>query len=257
MEDWICAVCFGYHGEFRNSCKYCGMSRDGKNQEQRFEKDYYLVMDFEANCSNENTRDHEIIEFPAVLINARTGETVAEFQQYVKMISHKQLSTFIKSLTHITDEQVKNGSDWQACLDSFEEWCYKNGITCDNTTVVTCGNWDLETMLHNQLNITKTKLSKFLNDLFGCWTDVKVYFIRYTKKKAHGMAGMLNQLNIELSGHHHSGIDDSRNTAKICHELTKMGADVTTPTKIRTQTFWYPDHRLSWKINKVGFIVKC
>lgn len=73
-------------------------------------------------------------------------------------------------------------------------------------------------MLPNQLMIDKIKLGKFLNDLFGCWTDIKVPFKMCTGTKARGMAGMLNYLNLELTGHHHSGIDDCRNTVKICNK---------------------------------------
>ncbi len=59
-----------------------------------------------------------------------------------------------------------------------------------------------------------------------------------------GMDQMLDELGLELVGHHHSGIDDSRNIAKICHELMKLATDVTVPTKIRERRFWYPEHKL-------------
>jgi ERI1 exoribonuclease 3 len=42
-------------------------------------------------------------------------------------------------------------------------------------------------------------------------------------KKAPGMAGMLPALNLKLEGKHHSGIDDSKNIAKIALELLKRG----------------------------------
>lgn len=74
--------------------------------EGKLNKEFYLVMDFEANCSGDNTRDHEIIEFPAVLVKSATGDVVDEFHSFVNLVKHKQLSDFIKELTHITDEQV-------------------------------------------------------------------------------------------------------------------------------------------------------
>ena len=39
------------------------------------------------------------------------------------------------------------------------------------------------------------------------------------------MDGMLKDLNLELTGRHHSGIDDSRNIAKIAMTLMKGGLE--------------------------------
>ena len=43
--------------------------------------DFYIVIDFEATCEKENPKDyqHEIIEFPAVLVDAETLEVVKPF----------------------------------------------------------------------------------------------------------------------------------------------------------------------------------
>jgi len=237
--DWLCPICLTMQFSSRDACRDCGISKDfaldnvKKDSKPKLNKDYFLVLDFEANCSNDNTRDHEIIEFPAVLVNAKDGTTIAEFRSFVKMVNHKKLSAFIKDLTHITDEQVANGLEWIACLVEFEKWCHVNNVTPANTTMVTCGDWDLKTMLKNQLILTKTKLSPFLEELFGCWTNAKVPYVEYTKTKAKGMGGMLEHFGLELTGHHHSGIDDCRNIVKICNELVKLGCDITTPTTVR------------------------
>ena len=42
-------------------------------------------------------------------------------------------------------------------------------------------------------------------------------------RKAPGMAGMLAALGLPLVGHHHLGIDDSRNIASIVGELARRG----------------------------------
>lgn len=34
-------------------------------------KPFYLVIDFEANCSEKDSKDHEVIEFPAVLVDTK------------------------------------------------------------------------------------------------------------------------------------------------------------------------------------------
>lgn len=229
---------------------------NGENYKAHHSKPYYMVLDFEANCSGQDIKDHEIIEFPAILVNAVTMETISEFRYFVRVSSGKKLSNFIKQLTHITQDQVDKGLTFFECLQKFEQWCKSNNVSWANTTIITVGDWDLKIMLHNQLGMTKIKLGKYLNDLFGCWTNIKVPFSIYTKTKAKGMAGMMAYLNLELEGHQHSGIDDCRNTVKICNELIKMGCDVTKPTQFRHIKFWYYEHKLPYKFNE-NSIVKC
>lgn len=55
--------------------------------------------------------------------------------------------------------------------------------------MITVGNWDLQAMLHSQLQMAKLKLSTFLNNLFGCWTNIKIPFSEFTGAKAMGCLG--------------------------------------------------------------------
>lgn len=53
-------------------------------QEKRMnEVHFYCVIDFEGTCEEENPKDyiHEIIEFPAVLVDATTLEVVSEISR--------------------------------------------------------------------------------------------------------------------------------------------------------------------------------
>ena len=223
-------------------------------------KQYYCVIDFEANCTGSNVRDHEIIEFPAVLIEANTGDVVAEFRRFVRTIKTGKVSKFINDLTHITDDDLNGpiSCTWWECVILFQEWCDDNEITEHNTTVVTCGDWDLKTMFTRQLLITKTQPSEFLVKFFGAWNNVKHTFKRaFNRRRAPGMAGMLAELNITLVGHHHSGIDDCRNIAKICHALTLRGEDSTMPNRIIEENYWYCiGHQLPYRRTKKGVILQ-
>lgn len=56
---------------------------------------FYCVIDFEGTCEEENPKDyiHEIIEFPAVLVDATTLEVVSEIsrgteQQLLFLVNH-------------------------------------------------------------------------------------------------------------------------------------------------------------------------
>lgn len=224
-DDWFCSKCKIDCSAKISKCYKCGLPKIDYtniiNNSDIPTKKYYIVLDFEANCSGPNKRDHEIIEFPAVLVERESGKTISEFR--------KKLSEFIKELTHITDEQVGTGLYWQACLDEFEKWCKENQVSSENTTVITCGDWDL-----------KTKLSSYLNALFKNWSNIKISFSSsFGYRKLYGMSIMLDELGLKLEGHHHSGIDDCRNIAKICHELTKRGTDVTQITSSRDSKLWY------------------
>ena len=56
-------------------------------QEKRMnEVHFYCVIDFEGTCEEENPKDyiHEIIEFPAVLVDATTREVVSEISRGIE-----------------------------------------------------------------------------------------------------------------------------------------------------------------------------
>ena len=59
-------------------------------QEKRMtEVHFYCVIDFQGTCEKENPKDyiHEIIEFPAVLVDATTLEVVSEFSRDTEQLS--------------------------------------------------------------------------------------------------------------------------------------------------------------------------
>jgi inhibitor of KinA sporulation pathway (predicted exonuclease) len=223
-------------------------------------KPFYLVLDFEANCSSNGTRDHEIIEFPAVLINAHTGQTLDEFQQFVRTVYTGKISAFVEDLTGITNQQIlDHGIAWFTALERFDAWCQQHGLSGENTTIVTCGDWDLKTMLPRQLMLTKTKLTPRLESLFGCWHNVKIEYRNVNKyRRQMGMANMLMNMKLELVGRHHSGIDDCRNIARICVELKKRkGSDVTRPNRMCRTNWWYlANEQMPYRRTKRGRIVR-
>ena len=58
------------------------------------------------------------------------------------------------------------------------------------------------------------------------WINIKTYFSSIVGKKGHGMKYMLEELGLTLDGRHHSGIDDSKNIAKILKELARRDANL-------------------------------
>lgn len=195
---------------------------------------YYLVIDFEATCSESNAKDHEIIEFPALLVNTRTGDIISEFRHFVKPLTHTKISDFIKNLTHITDDDIKTGLTWEECLKEFEAWCKSYGVTSDNTTIVTCGDWDFLTMFIKQNRAANIDIyqNKYLYNLTSQWSNLKIHYKIHTNTYSQiDLPDMLHYFNLELIGHHHSGIDDCKNIQKICHEMILLNIDITETTR--------------------------
>ena len=203
--------------------------------------DYMLVLDFEATCdgdvgalrrgerSNRPWPSQEIIEFPTVLIDARTMSVVDEFQSYVMPLRNPQLSSFCTDLTGIQQEWVDSAPAFADVLRRHTAWLQQHGLGAEGAdgrsmAFVTCGDWDLKTMLPAQLALERDHR---VPQHFRQWININRIYSQCRlpagAEKASGMAGMLRGLGLSLDGRHHSGIDDCRNIAKIVCALAEIG----------------------------------
>ena len=190
--------------------------------------DYFLVLDFEG----VNNKYHggpdimEIIEFPVLKVNAQTLETESIFHSYVQPTIHTQLNPVCTEITGITQAMVSGQPTLPEVLKLLDNWMkaerlLEKGVT---TCFVTCGDWDLKTGLPTQCKYQKIDYPEYLRK----WVNIKDIFMELTGTKGFSMKTMLKDLHLELEGRHHSGIDDSKNIAKILKTLA--GKD---PTKLR------------------------
>ncbi|XP_066566953.1 3'-5' exoribonuclease 1 isoform X2 [Amia ocellicauda] len=164
--------------------------------------DYICVVDFEATCEESNPPDylHEIIEFPMVLINTRTLEMEDTFQAYVKPEIHPDLSDFCVQLTGITQETVDKADTFPDVLQKVVVWLQERELgTKYKYAVLTDGSWDMSKFLNIQCRVprTQTKLSS-----------------------------MLEKLGMKYEGRPHSGLDDSRNIARIALRMLQDGCQL-------------------------------
>lgn len=177
---------------------------------------FLAVLDFEATCW-ENSNEHEIIEFPTIIVDIKNQEIVDRFECFVKPSYDPKLSEFCKNLTGITQEQVDGGVSLSEALKMHQKFMSKY----HNSVFVTCGDWDLKTMLpkdawNNHLNVP---------NMYSKWINVKRVFSDVFKcDRAPAMPGMLSKLGLKLEGRHHRGIDDCVNIARISIALMKKGA---------------------------------
>ncbi|KAJ3166010.1 hypothetical protein HK101_012013 [Irineochytrium annulatum] len=195
---------------------------------------YIAVLDFEATCNSvDGKKDHsfgplEIIEFPTVLIDTTLPgfPVVAEFREYVKPVKNRVLTEFCTGLTGITQDQVDAADPFPQVLQRYSQFVTDHGLTTENCLVVTCGDWDLKTMLPAQMRILAAG-AVAAPELLSRWNNVKKSFSRHMGASSQdmkaGMAGMLRMMGLELEGRHHSGLDDCRNISKIVRQMLEEG----------------------------------
>ncbi|CAD5124542.1 DgyrCDS12820 [Dimorphilus gyrociliatus] len=213
-------------------CSLKGRSNLRVCSRQKFS--YFVVIDFESTCwKEEKSIVQEIIEFPAVLINSSTGKVESEFHYYVQPQEHPILSDFCKELTGITQAQVERGIPLRLCLDLFCKWMRKmseeKGFVFDNRlgkkacAFITWSDWDLSVCLHNECKRKQIRKPIELNS----WIDLRRVFKRFYGKTPAGLEGGLKYVGLEFQGRQHSGLEDSRNTAKLAYKLICDGCVLT------------------------------
>ncbi|XP_070562485.1 ERI1 exoribonuclease 3-like isoform X2 [Ptychodera flava] len=184
--------------------------------------DFFLVLDFEATCdSATKIVPQEIIEFPVLKINGKTFETETEFHTYVQPTANPRLTPFCTELTGITQDKVDGKPTLQETMKIFEKWMEEQGFLDGRCSFVfvTCGDWDLKTMLPGQCSHFRIHLPQY----FKTWINIKRPFSSACGRSKLGMMGMLRELKLTHHGRHHSGIDDCRNIANILKALAERG----------------------------------
>uniref|UniRef100_A0A8C6Y201 ERI1 exoribonuclease 2 n=1 Tax=Naja naja TaxID=35670 RepID=A0A8C6Y201_NAJNA len=194
--------------------------------------DYLIIIDFESTCWKDIRRCQEIIEFPAVLLNTSNGEIEAEFHMYVQPQEHPTLSEFCMELTGIKQHQVDEGVPLHISLSQFSKWIYKIqkeknivfGSTCAAPeeklcAFVTWSDWDLGICLHYECKRKQLRKPNILNS----WIDLRATYKSFYSRKPQGLNGALKDVGITFEGREHSGLDDSRNTARLAWKMIRDG----------------------------------
>ncbi|XP_068177804.1 ERI1 exoribonuclease 2 [Antennarius striatus] len=227
---------------------------------------YLIVIDFESTCWREkNNYSHEIIEFPAVLLNTSTGEVESEFHTYVQPQEHPILSGFCTELTGITQMQVEAGIPLQICLSRFNRWLQNLQLSLGLVfptkqqksseppasqklcTFLTWSDWDLGVCLLYECK--RKQLHK--PDVLNSWIDLRSSYRLFYNRKPKGLNGALQDLGIQFAGREHSGLDDSRNTAQLAARMMRDGCVLkTTQSLVRTPLMVKPINRNSTEHNR-------
>jgi ribA/ribD-fused uncharacterized protein len=183
--------------------------------------DIFAVLDFEATCDNGRWEVQEVIEIPLVLVDGASGLKLAEFRTYVRPHHRPQLTAFCTQLTGIQQNTVDEAPSFSKAFAQVQEWLDSElvRLKVTNCIFVTCGDWDLRSMLPQQCSLS----GQHVPGRFRRWLNIKKLFEKVMERPGQGMASMLAVLGLKLQGHHHSGLDDSRNIARILQTLLERG----------------------------------
>jgi inhibitor of KinA sporulation pathway (predicted exonuclease) len=179
----------------------------------RISQNYYLIVDVEATCANDNTiprHEMEIIEIGAVMQNANTFEIESEFQAFVRPVRHPQLTEFCRTLTGITQADVAAAPSFASAIDAMKQWmdAYPESLFCS------WGDYDRKQFIQDcdYHRVTYPFQPGHMN--------LKAEFSRATgRKKLPGITQALRFFNMNFDGSHHRGLDDAKNIARLVRRV--------------------------------------
>jgi len=189
---------------------------------------HFLVLDFEATCVEGATiQPQEVIEFPCLLVRAADMVVEDQFHEYVRPVAHPTLSPFCTQLTGITQEMVQDRSAFPEVLGRFVGWYQGLGLSPATAAFLTCGQWDLATMLPNQCTYSGLAIPPMLDvSTSGQFVNIKLTFQAAMGRYAKGIKDMQTHLGLAFQGRLHSGIDDCRNILLVARELHARGVTI-------------------------------
>ncbi|XP_029018656.1 3'-5' exoribonuclease 1 [Betta splendens] len=189
--------------------------------------DYICVVDFEATCEEDNPSGflHEIIEFPMVLISTHTLEIVDTFREYVKPELNPQLSDFCVNLTGIKQKMVDEADPFPEVLQKVVAWLQERELgTKYKYAFLTDGAWDMSKFLKIQCRISRIRYPHFAKK----WINIRKSYGNFYKvpRAQTKLSTMLEKLGLQYEGRPHSGLDDSRNIARIALRMLQDGCQL-------------------------------
>ncbi|KAI9064213.1 hypothetical protein FKP32DRAFT_1611313 [Trametes sanguinea] len=230
--------------------------------------DAFLVLDVEATCVAGAGFDYpnEIIEWPVVLLRwkdkdikgkARELEVVDEFRSFVRPTWRPQLSQFCSALTGITQEQVDGAPSFPEVLDQFRRFLEKHELIDPETgrrltrfCFCTDGPHDIRDFvipIPSWLTWDIVDVRRLVGEWHAFSTPDPdgganrrpVGAFPLPRRVSLSIPRQLHALGLEpFEGRQHSGIDDTRNIARLVIELARRGWKLEPNTPINPNRRW-------------------
>eukprot|EP00466_Bigelowiella_natans_P019463 jgi/Bigna1/84546/fgenesh1_pg.153_\ len=180
-----------------------------------------------------------------VLLRARLRGNMRRIplQIFVKPRDKPHLSDFCTRLTGISQQQVDAGISLTAALHKihgflashglvegkYEDHCLKPGQYHSDTgswqykfAFLTDGPWDLWRFLNPECQRKHIRKAGY----YDMWVNVRYLFCEYHEIHRANIASMLQHYKLEFQGAPHSGLDDSKNIARIAKPPTVSLRDI-------------------------------
>lgn len=176
----------------------------------------YIIIDFEWNGSYSTLTKgyfNELIEIGAVRMNEKLNVTDT-FRAFIHPVHHKRLTSRVKKLTNITNDQVRAGRGFCEVYSEFSDWVGEN----DNC-FISWGTGDMLVLLENLeyygLTHTLSMIKHFCDAQEICQTVLNA-----DKSHQLGLSAVAEQLGISCEGKDmHRALDDSMVTAECLRRL--------------------------------------
>jgi len=221
--------------------------------------DFFLVLDIEGTCEEGHTFDYpnEIIEWPICLLGWKDKdqgilEIIDEFRSFVKPTWKPQLTEFCTNLTGITQDKIDAAPTFTQAMESMNKFLISHHLINPDTgerLVPFCwctdGPWDICNFVVKQCFISKIKLPPWLGTHV---IDVRLVVkgLATARSKRHSKIRYTMSIPRQLSfleispfqGRQHSGIDDTRNIARIVIELARRGVRLAPNLNVQVTRRW-------------------
>ena len=176
----------------------------------------YIVFDLEFNqgfdkklnktVSNEKC-PFEIVQIGAVKLNSNL-EMIDTFNSFVKPNIYKEIHPFIKKMTNITNEDVKNAPSFPEAFSMFKAFMNNN-----NNVLCVWGNGDLKELYRNikYYNLSTENLS---NTYINVQHHASIYFNNPTGRSI-GLQNAITLLELNQDKSYHNALNDAYYTSLV------------------------------------------
>ncbi len=175
----------------------------------------YVIMDLEWNNTyGKKIKNYfnEIIEIGAVKLDGKL-EIIETFSTLIKAQVTKKLRTNTKEITHITNNDIRNGIPFSKAMSTFKKWLGE-----DDTVIITWGDGDIRVLIDNFKYFGMGNTIPFIK----YYMDLQRYFQRIkgtSKSQQIGLKSAADMLEIKDSGALHRALDDSILSAKCFKKI--------------------------------------
>ena len=196
---------------------------DAEDRRRRCGPRYLVVVDFECTCEDrEEPFLHEIIEFPAVLLDMHSRREARHFHSFVKPTERPVLSDFCTRLTGIDQATVDKAEPLDRVLVEFGAWL-DEFVGEDYSLAADCQS-DLRHFLLAECRRKKIRV----RDAWRSWVDIgRHLMVHFDLRRPGNLQMKLAKVGLTFDGTPHRGLDDARNIGRLALALQERGVSLT------------------------------